>query len=543
MKEAKLLPANFGPLRDAGGNARITGPCGDTMEFWVRPEGDRVARVSFTTDGCGHSMRSGSAAAAVAEGKTIGDALRIGPEEVLEATGGLPEESRHCALLAADTLRAALLDCRSAKTGQGESGMGTGECGSCGTGPCEARPAQPGEKPEEPAERQALKRRLDRIRHKILVLSGKGGVGKSTVAVNLAVSLVLAGKRVGLLDADLHGPSVPKMLGVEDAPAGTDGDSLEPVETDGLKVMSIGFLLDRRDQAVIWRGPLKMTAIRQFLGNVAWGDLDFLIIDLPPGTGDEPMSVCQFIEDADGAVVVTTPQEVSVSNVRRSINFCRALRLPVLGIVENMSGFACPQCGRRTEVFGAGGGERMAEEMGIPFLGRVPLDPMLGEACEGGKPYIRHFPGTPTSRAFEVIREPILKRTSPEAENPAGRAAEFQRKEDTVRMAIPLAEGLLAMHFGHCAQFALIDVDPKARKVLKREDIEAPPHQPGLLPSWLAERGVQVVIAGGMGQRALGLFAERGIKVVVGAPAGKPEKLAADFMADTLRAGENVCDH
>jgi predicted Fe-Mo cluster-binding NifX family protein/NifU-like protein involved in Fe-S cluster formation len=371
VKETKLLPANSGPLRDAGGNARIAGPRGDTKEFRVRPEGDRVARVSFTTDGCGHSMRSGSAAAALAEGKTIGDALRIGQEEVLEATGGLPEESRHCALLAADTLRAALLDCRSAETGQGESGMGTGECGSCGTGPCEARPAQPGERPEER----------------------------------------------------------------------------------------------------------------------------------------------------------------------------RALRLPVLGIVENMSGFACPPGGRRTEVFGAGGGERMAEEMGVPFLGRVPLDPLLGEACEGGKPYIRHFPGTPTSRAFETIREPILKRTSPAAGSPAGGAAELQRKEDTVRIAIPLAEGLLAMHFGHCAQFALIDVDPKARKVLKREDIEAPPHQPGLLPSWLAERGVQVVIAGGMGQRALGLFAERGIKVVVGAPAEKPEKLAADFMADTLRAGENVCDH
>ncbi len=531
MKDARLLPANFGPLKGANGGARITGPCGDTMEFWVRGEGGRVLQAMFTTDGCGHSLMSGSAAAALSEGKTLDEAMRIRQEDVLEAVGGLPEESRHCALLAADTLKAALSDCRRAKER-------TGDCGSCKTGSCDAQSARPGEKPGELAERRALKSRLCRIGHKIIVLSGKGGVGKSTVAVNLAVSLLLAGKRVGLLDVDIHGPSIPKMLGAEHVPTRMDGDTLAPVEVDGLKVMSIGFLLGRRDDAVIWRGPMKMSAISQFLKDVAWGDLDFLVIDSPPGTGDEPLSVCQLIEDADGAVVVTTPQDVSTVDVRKSISFCRALHLPVLGVIENMSGFACPQCGRTTDIFRSGGGERMAREMGVPFLGRIPIDPSLGESCDEGKPYVRHFPQTQTAQIFARIIEFI-----PGFSATRRPVSVQERKENLVRIAIPFAEGMLSMHFGHCKNFALIDADPATNKIIKREDVEAPPHEPGLLPAWLAERGTQVIIAGGMGQRALGLFAERGIKVVTGAPAESPECLAAAYLAGTLKAGANVCDH
>jgi ATP-binding protein involved in chromosome partitioning len=282
-------------------------------------------------------------------------------------------------------------------------------CNSCTTETCSAKGQQPDEAQEEFLERQALQNRLCRIKHKVLVLSGKGGVGKSTVAANLAISLALAGKKVGLLDVDIHGPSIPKLLSLENSSLMVKDEVIMPISlSDNLKVMSIGFLLRSRDDAIIWRGPLKMGVIRQFLKDVDWGDLDYLVMDLPPGTGDEPLSVCQLVENADGAVVVTTPQEVALADVRKSINFCRALKLPVLGVIENMSGFICPKCGELTEIFKGGGGERMAGEMGVPFLGRIPLDPRIVEACDSGKPYIYHYAKTETAKSFDRVINPIL---------------------------------------------------------------------------------------------------------------------------------------
>jgi ATP-binding protein involved in chromosome partitioning len=413
LTDARVLPANFGPLRGADGDARITGPCGDTMEFWVRVQDGRIARATFTTDGCGHSIVSGSAAARLAEGKAIEDAVAVSQAQVLGAVGGLPEESRHCALLAANALRAAIADWRAKRARAGAPGGPAGAGESRESPADDARAPRPGETPEDLEERRALRSRLCRIAHKILVLSGKGGVGKSTVAVNLAVSLARAGKRVGLLDVDLHGPSIPKMLRLEDHTVQVENDSLVPVQLGDLKVMSIGFLLRGRDEPVIWRGPMKMGVIRQFLKDVAWGDLDYLIIDSPPGTGDEPLSVCQLIEGADGAVVVTTPQDVATADVRRSIGFCRALKLPVLGVVENMSGFVCPSCGRTTEIFKAGGGEAMAKEMGVPFLGRIPLDPAVGDACDRGDPRGVHAALQETVKAFGRIVTPLLNLPRP----------------------------------------------------------------------------------------------------------------------------------
>jgi ATP-binding protein involved in chromosome partitioning len=265
-----------------------------------------------------------------------------------------------------------------------------------------------GEKRDALSDQQAVEDRLQRIRHVLIVLSGKGGVGKSTVAVNLAVALSSAGKRVGLLDVDIHGPSVPKMLDLEGAAVEVQDRSILPVKKAGLKVMSIGFLLQHSDDAVIWRGPMKMGVIRQFLSDVDWGDLDYLIVDSPPGTGDEPLSVCQLVKNPDGAVIVTTPQDVATADVRRSITFCRQLGLPVIGVIENMSGFACPRCGQVTDIFKTGGGERMAREMGVPFLGRIPIDPAIDEACDAGTPFIEDDARTETARAFERIIAPIL---------------------------------------------------------------------------------------------------------------------------------------
>jgi len=258
-------------------------------------------------------------------------------------------------------------------------------------------------------ERERLAARMSRVKRKVLVLSGKGGVGKSTVAANLALALAAEGKQVGLLDVDIHGPSIPALLGLEGrSPAGT-GTALLPVRFDShLQVMSIGFLLRNRDDAVIWRGPLKMKVIQQFLGDVEWGDLDYLVVDCPPGTGDEPLSVVQLIEGADGAVVVTTPQRLAISDVRKCVRFCQQLDLPVLGVIENMSGFVCPHCGQRTDISKVGGGQAMAEEMDVPFLGRIPIDPRIVEAGDSGTPYVQAYAESEAARAFTRVLRPLL---------------------------------------------------------------------------------------------------------------------------------------
>lgn len=255
-------------------------------------------------------------------------------------------------------------------------------------------------------EQQQIRQRMAKVKHKILVLSGKGGVGKSTVAVNMAISLALAGRKVGLLDIDIHGPSIPKVLNLEDKPVNAKGETLLPVEmSENLKVMSLGFLLQEKDLAVVWRGPRKYHMIKQFLKDVDWGDLDFLIIDSPPGTGDEPLSIVQLIEDCTGAVIVTTPQDMSLDDVRKGITFCRNLNVNVLGVIENMSGFVCPECGKRVDIFKSGGGEKMAKEMDVPFLGRIPIDPKIVEACDSGSPYISEYKD---SRAAQAFNQSIL---------------------------------------------------------------------------------------------------------------------------------------
>ena len=260
------------------------------------------------------------------------------------------------------------------------------------------------------AEQQQINRNLKQIKHKILILSGKGGVGKSTVAANLAVSLSLAGKSAGLLDIDIHGPSIPKILNLEGKVIQASGETILPVEVNrNLKVMSIGFLLRDSNDAVIWRGPMKYQMIKQFLRDVQWGELDYLIIDSPPGTGDEPLSIVQLLENSDGAIIVTTPQEVALSDVRKCIAFCRNLKLPVLGVLENMSGFVCPNCGQKTDVFKSGGGEIMANEMHLCFLGRIPIDPQIVQACDSGRPFVYHYNQSQTAKAFEKILNPILE--------------------------------------------------------------------------------------------------------------------------------------
>ena len=272
-------------------------------------------------------------------------------------------------------------------------------------------------------ERMRMAKAMAKIKHKIVVMSGKGGVGKTTVAVNLAVTFA-KGARVGIVDADVTGPDVPKILGVEHVPVVASEDGLEPaVGVLDVKTVSMALMLGDRDTPVIWRGPLKIKALKQMLMDVKWGELDYLIIDLPPGTSDEPLSIAQEIPDADGAVVVTTPQDVALLDVRKSIAFARAVSLPVLGIIENMSGMVCPHCGKEVEVFKKGGGEAAARELSLPFLGRIPLDPRIVVGGDAGKPFVLEHPDSPAAQAFEKVVAEIQARLRPRAES----AAQSQR--------------------------------------------------------------------------------------------------------------------
>jgi len=246
------------------------------------------------------------------------------------------------------------------------------------------------------------------IRHKIVVLSGKGGVGKTTVAVGLALALARAGNKVGILDTDLHGPNVALMLGLEGFTLEGYEHSIEPLEAEaGIKVVSMANLLPDPDTAVIWRGPAKIAAIRQFLSDVEWGDLDFLVIDSPPGTGDEPLTVAQSVPGLDGAVIVTTPQNVALLDFRKSVNFARQVKLPIIGVIENMSGMKCPHCGGWIEPFKSGGGKRAAGEMDVAFLGSIPMDPAVVEASDSGR--LLADRKSDTALAFDNIMKNILK--------------------------------------------------------------------------------------------------------------------------------------
>jgi len=271
-------------------------------------------------------------------------------------------------------------------------------------------------------EEAELRERMSAIGRRLLILSGKGGVGKSTVAVNLAVALARAGETVGLLDVDIHGPSVPRLTGLEGRTVSSEGSTLQPVPLmDRLTVMSIGFFLKRPADAVIWRGPLKFQLIRQFLKDVAWGRLDSLVVDCPPGTGDEPLSVVQLAGSPAAAVIVTTPQEISVADVRRCVTFCNSLAVPVLGIVENMSGLVCPRCGAEIDLFKKGGGEALAREMGVPFLGRVPLDPEVVVSGDDGTPFVDGRARTPAVSAFlEIAARITAPAPAPAADGGSG---------------------------------------------------------------------------------------------------------------------------
>jgi len=395
-----------------------------------------------------------------------------------------------------------------------------------------------------------LREHLTRIQNKLLVMSGKGGVGKSSVAAYISLGLSKLGFKVGLLDVDLHGPSIPGILGVSGM-FNVDEDSrcmVPRAYNDKLGVVSIQCLLEEEDSAVIWRGPVKHGVIKQFIAEVAWGDLDFLVIDSPPGTGDEPISVAQTIPDAH-AIIVTTPQEVALADVRKSINFCRKVQMPILGLVENMSGLVCPHCSKEIDLFSKGGGLKTAAQMNVPFLGSLPFDTRVVEAGDRGislleQPDGSHFLKSLNQLLTEVVDRCAMsnaKTVSKEKSNTTSAGGEEKMQNHTFKVAVPLAGGRLTNHFGHCEQFAILNV--QNGEIRDRQEHTPPPHEPGVLPRWLGEMQVDLIIAGGMGSRALQLFNQQNIKVVTGAPNLTPEELVQGYISGKLITGANVCDH
>jgi len=382
---------------------------------------------------------------------------------------------------------------------------------------------------------------LQKIKNKIVVMSGKGGVGKSTVAVNIAYALSLMGKSVGIMDIDFHGPSIPKMTGIENkkmTDIGKDGRPVPIKVVNNLYVLSIASLMENPDDAIIWRGPMKMGVINQFLEDINWPELDYLIIDCPPGTGDEPLSIIQTIQDIAGVIIVSTPQDVAFLDARKSIDFVNKLNVPVLGIIENMAGFICPKCGEKIDIFKSGGALKAAKDFNVEILGSIPIEPGIVHSGDEGKPYVYFYGDTEGGKTFMSIAEKILIKTENNYNN---NAAEDNTMGKDNKIAIPVENDKLCEHFGHAPEFYIYQIGNN--KVLKKEKVTPPPHEPGTIPKWLNSLGVTVLLAGGIGQGAIKYFNDFKINVISGCPALKHSELIKSFLNKQLISKNSVCSH
>ena len=346
------------------------------------------------------------------------------------------------------------------------------------------------------------------------------------------------------MDVDLHGPSIPHMLDLQGLiNPGRQAGKMRPVgHSPNLEVMSIEVLMGDKDAATIWRGPLKGGVIRQFIADIEWSELDYLVIDSPPGTGDEPLSVAQNVPQAK-ALIVTTPQELSLADVRKSIDFCRQVKMEILGLVENMSGLTCPHCGKAVDLFKTGGGARTAREENLRLLGTLPFDPKVVQNADRGALALTDT--SPFNRAFDDIVDAVeasLAESARAAAEAAARAAAGRKPSNGNRMvAIPVTGGKLDPHFGHCEQFAFIETHDGQ---IGPTRLQTPPaHEPGVLPRWLHEQGADVAIVGGMGDQARDLLTQKGVEVIIGAAIDAPEVLVRQYLDNRLTTGENLCTH
>lgn len=379
---------------------------------------------------------------------------------------------------------------------------------------------------------QEIQAFLKNVKQVFMVMSGKGGVGKSTMAAGIAASFAAQGLQTGLLDIDVHGPSIARIMGLTGMPLEAVNGKIQPYAySDNLKIISMQGFLQHQDDAVIWRGPLKIGVIKQFLIDVDWGPLDVLVIDSPPGTGDEPLTIAQFIPGC-GAVVVTTPQGVALADVRKSLNFCRQVGMKVVGVIENMSGYVCPACGHNADIFKSGGGEALAREFDVPFLGRMPIDPLVVIAGDDGVSAMDRSPAM--KEAVEKIAGHILAGTEAESQQTKG-------GKKMQKIAVPVVGGVLSSHFGHCEEFLFASVADN--KITGVEKLVPPPHEPGVIPNWLAQQGATVVLVGGMGERAQQILESKGVAVICGVQPGNPVDIVNQYLARNLVVGGNACNH
>ena len=371
---------------------------------------------------------------------------------------------------------------------------------------------------------------LEQIRHKLLIMSGKGGVGKSSVAVTLALALARRGFAVGLIDVDLHGPDVYRMLGLGEPLDLFHGQYNLPADVfQNLKIISIEAMMKDRDAAVIWRGPVKHKVIRQFLTEIEWGPLDFLIIDAPPGTGDEPLTVAHTIPEAQ-AVIVTTPQEISLADVRKSINFCQKVNMQILGVVENMGHLICPDCGKSIPLFKSTRGGQSVQSLGLNIIGSLPFDPQIVEAADTGRLTDVDTSTSPFFQALNRVVDTIL--TAVGQSEPQKHL--LIREPGVSKFAIPIHDGQLSQQFGQNPLFALITV--KNHHITDQTEVSPPDFKPGILPAWLDRQGVTHIIAAGMGEKAKKFFQRKGIEVITGAPTLPADTLVQQYLNKQLQA-------
>lgn len=396
-----------------------------------------------------------------------------------------------------------------------EPAGGAGGCGAagaeCHTGPPVFRPAAD-----------------TKIKKTIAVMSGKGGVGKSAVTMMLAVALRRKGFEVGVLDADITGPSVPRGLGVSGPIMVGETGPEPPASATGIKVMSMNLILDSEDDAVIWRGPLISSAVGQFYQECEWGDLDYLLIDLPPGTADVPLTVMQSIH-LDGIVLVSSPQELAGMIVGKAVSMAGQLNAPITGLIENMSYVTCPSCGEKIEPFGPSHGEEAAAGMGTVFLGRLPLDSRLSELADAGR--MEDY----RSSEAEAVMEAVIERFPVDGGN---RSSEETREGDGMKVAVVMSGGEISSHFGRCEEVLIAEVE--GGEIKSREVLPAPPHDCSALPNLFVEKGVTSVIAGGMGAGAIQNLQRAGVRVYAGV-SGSTEEALKSLAAGTLVPGAAVC--
>ena len=384
-------------------------------------------------------------------------------------------------------------------------------CSSCGEDCAERK----GEKTDF----SAKPHELSHIKKVIGIVSGKGGVGKSLVTSMLAVTMNRMGYHSAILDADITGPSIPKAFGVTEKATGTD-TCLFPVKSKtGIDVMSINLLLEKDTDPVIWRGPIIGNMVKQFWTDVIWSDVDFMFIDMPPGTGDVPLTVFQSIP-VDGIIIVTSPQELVSMIVSKAVRMAEMMNIPILGLVENMSYFKCPDNDKEYNIFGESHIEEIAKKHNLKVLAKLPIDPKISAACDKG--LIELFDGVWLNPVGEVLEK----------------MQEEGAKKEMVKIAVASENGMVTEHFGHCESFTIFDAENK--KIVKSETIPNPGHRPGFLPNYLNDMGVNVIISGGMGGGAVEIFDEKGIEVITGAT-GEAKAAAEAYLNGILKSTGSVC--